>query len=174
MQCRSITAADPTGLGGRYRTGNTITVVFSESTNRGGFGGVGETNAVMTKANVDNTFSFTNSLGNGYTGQWTSRTTLVITITDDSNSGPPVPSTFKLTVVVSGNIRNYPPQCAETSATSGVLLGNFGLSLITISSWGNFGSSPITISSWVASAPAGITTCGGFASGSPVLIREHV
>ena len=35
---RSITAADPTGLGGRYRTGNTITVVFSESTNRGGFG----------------------------------------------------------------------------------------------------------------------------------------
>ena len=76
----SITAAD--GQKGAVSTGlndyDTVTVVFDRETSRP---------AVATKANLDALFSFSASLGSGYTGTWdTDYKTLVVNITSAATS----------------------------------------------------------------------------------------
>lgn len=66
-----------------FSVGVTMTVTFSEVTNRAGFDGL------LTRTDVDSLFSFgIFSLGQGYVGEWTDDQTIVITITDPLGATP--------------------------------------------------------------------------------------
>jgi hypothetical protein len=63
--------------------GVTMTVTFSELTNRAGFTGL------LTRTDVDSLFSFgIFSLGQGYVGEWIDDQTIVLTITDPLGATP--------------------------------------------------------------------------------------
>jgi len=78
-----------------FSAGDTITIRFSEETNRP---------VVSTIVDIDKLFTFTPSIGVNYVGTWTSTTTLVITILDTGNLPIPTPLTIK--VEPAGNLRN--------------------------------------------------------------------
>jgi len=65
----SLTAADPGVVTAGFSVGDTITVRFSEPTNQP---------AVATKANIDALLSFSESLSDDYTGQFTNSLTLIV------------------------------------------------------------------------------------------------
>ena len=153
IQISSLFASDPTGLGARYRAGNTISVTFSEDTNLGGYS-LGQ---IMPKTALDNLFTYSTSIGQGYYGEWTSRKVLVITIVNEDGAGPPIPGDFVVSVKATGNLRNYPPGCAPTVVTSGAMTGAFG-------------ESSITIDSWVAGAPPGFGDCKGYVTGATMTV----
>lgn len=128
----SITAAPPTGVGDTYRSGSKITCVFSRDTNQG-FQTLGGT-TTLTKTQVDALLTSSVPLGATYTGDWTTLSTLVITVTDVTGAGPPTVGEFFMTVKSGGELRNVPPASAPSTARSGVLAGNFGASTIAITS----------------------------------------
>lgn len=62
-------------------------------------------------------FSFSDSLGYDYSGEWATRKQLVITIVSEYGAGPPIPGTFTVSVKASGDLRNFPAACAPTVIT---------------------------------------------------------
>jgi len=91
-----VEAADPnvpvvTG----FSDGDTITVTFSEDTNRP---------AITTKVDLDNLFTFSSSIGDNYVGTWASPSVLIITILDTGGIATPTPLT--ITVKQLGGLTN--------------------------------------------------------------------
>ncbi|MGI0011355.1 MAG: LamG domain-containing protein, partial [Nitrosopumilaceae archaeon] len=77
----SVIASDGDGIADDgFSNGDTITVKFTNSTNRP---------PVATKSQVDGLFTFSQSLGNNYVGEWINPSTLVITIVDSTGATPP-------------------------------------------------------------------------------------
>ena len=113
----SLIADDPDGADAIYGNGDTITVGFSEPTNQP---------SVATKADLDALFSFTQSIGDNYSGTWTDPLTLVITIDDSNNATPPAIDTLRVTVKATGNLKNAAATSLPSTAESSALTGNFG------------------------------------------------
>ena len=106
-----------------FTDGDTITITFSEDTNRP---------IVSTKADIDNLFTFSDSLrvDNDYVGTWSSATTLVITIIDvDVGSAGPQFDVFTMTVIADGvnDLKNIDETSQASTSTSPTLDGNFGV-----------------------------------------------
>jgi YVTN family beta-propeller protein len=113
-----LVANDPNGISG-YNDGDTIIVEFSESTNRP---------SAFTKDDLDNLFTFSQSLGSNYIGQWSSKSILVITIVDSTNATPPQVGVLTFTVNESANLKNEAENSFSSNAISPVLSNNFGTS----------------------------------------------
>eukprot|EP00961_Rhodomonas_salina_P038634 519009-Rhodomonas_salina.1 len=128
----SITAVNPSGFGDEYKAGDKIVVRFNLPTNRGFTTLTGST--ALSKAQLDTLFSFSQSLGRNYTGQWDSTQQLTITVGDTTNSGPPSVESFTMQCRAAGELRNSPPACAPSTAVSDVLQGNWGPCELTITS----------------------------------------
>ena len=116
----SIRAADPAPIDDAvFGNGDTITVRFSEATNQP---------AVTTTQDLDNLFTFSQSLGTSYTGVFVNPQTLVITIVDSTGATPPVVGEFFLTVNSGAGIPEL--RAADGSEpstpTSPLLVGTFG------------------------------------------------
>jgi hypothetical protein len=113
----SLFASDPTGIIGGYANGNTITAIFSEPTNQP---------AVATTGDLNTLFTFSQNLGNGYSGTWVNPSTLVITINDASGATPPAVGGLTLTINAAGHLRNAPNTSLASVSTSPILTGSFG------------------------------------------------
>jgi len=66
-----------------YSNGDMISILFDSNTNSAG-------GRLANKIEVDNMFTFTESLGTIYRGTWQSPTTFIITVNNINNAGPPV------------------------------------------------------------------------------------
>jgi len=119
----SWTASPPLGLTTcqGYVQGSTMTVQFSEITNRAGFPRV-----AVTRQQLDALFSFYYNIGSDYTGQWTNDATLVITITNPFGATPPQIGQSIAVVKASANLRSVPPITAACKAASPPMVGKFG------------------------------------------------
>jgi hypothetical protein len=129
---------------GTFDVNDTITLVLSERTDRGGLP------EVVSRQQIDSFLSFNQNLGANYSGQWLESGVWVspvgpgvipdvpysrilkITIHNTSGAWPPTIDTLRATFLPSARIRNVPPVCAPASSTSPVLSGDFGPSQITI------------------------------------------
>jgi YVTN family beta-propeller protein len=148
----NLIADDPTETHNSYTSDITVTAVFSESTNKPG--GI----AVQNKNNVDNIFTFSQSLGANYTGQWVTSSTFVITIKDSTGATPPAIGVFSATVNPSANLKNTGGTSLPSISTSPLLAGTFGTFTVSI---------PVTDGgSAVVTLPSGITTTITLPSGS--------
>ena len=117
----SITATD----GGRVvgvTNGDNIAIVFDSATNIPG---------LVSKSLVDNLLSFSGNLGSDYSGVWVASNTLVITISDNTESTLVVGDSVTVLPVAglkfAGNLGN-------SSSASGVLDGSFDPPVLTITS----------------------------------------
>ncbi|AFS80974.1 hypothetical protein NKOR_05440 [Candidatus Nitrosopumilus koreensis AR1] len=118
----SLVAADPLHLTtSGYGNKDTITVQFSETTNRADF-----SDAELPKSDVDSIFKFSHSLGDDYTGKWITPSKFEITIKDSSNSAPPAVGTFSLSVKLSAGLQDESESSLISTATSPLLSGTFG------------------------------------------------
>ena len=122
----SVVADDPDGGDAVFGAGDTITVTFDEATNES-FG------PVLTKANLDTLFTFSQDLGTDYTGLWSDPVTLVITIVNPLGATPPTADTdgvdngeLRLTVNSGGGLKDAANESLASIAISPLLTGNFG------------------------------------------------
>ncbi|MFT5127240.1 MAG: VCBS repeat-containing protein, partial [Rhodothermales bacterium] len=70
----SFRAADPDGKDDAISAGDTLSITFSEATDQAGLSGL------LTQSLVDSLFSFTHSIGSGYTGSWVNNSLFSVTI----------------------------------------------------------------------------------------------
>jgi len=116
----SLSASDPdgitTGEDGGFTNGDTITVIFNEPTNRP---------TVATTTDLNNLFTFSQSIGTSYTGSWSSKSVLVITILDKAGGSPTIGG-LTLTVKASANLKNEAGTSLPSTAVSPFLTGDFG------------------------------------------------
>ncbi|MEX2193597.1 MAG: LamG domain-containing protein, partial [Nitrosarchaeum sp.] len=115
--------AGGTGLG--FSDGDTITVVFSEATNR--------PNAAE-KTSIDSLFTFLKNgnpvfMGNNYVGSWTSPTTLVLTFVDTAGHGSPSVGTLQIKINEPSLIKNEDSSSLSSVGTSPYLSGDLGTPL---------------------------------------------
>ena len=146
---------DSSGLDAVYGTGDTFTIRFSEATNRPGGTGTHD------KTTVDSIFTFNQggvpiSLGNSYTGKWTSTNTYQVTITDDTGNGTPKIGLLSVTVNSGANLKNLAGTSLASVATSQVLTGSFGAK-----------SGPF-ITTFIANDPSGLSA--GYGNGDALTI----
>lgn len=99
-----------------FNADDQITVSFDLDTNQV---------AVATKANIDALFSFSVSIGDDYTGTWTSTNTTVITITDPGTATPQI-GKLTVSVQVSANLKNAAETSGPCGSHSGRIIGNWG------------------------------------------------
>jgi len=118
----AITANDPDDLDEIYSTDDTITIQFDSDTNEPG--GTGN----QQRTEVDDLFTFTESLGQQYIGIWSAPDTFTITIRNANNAGPPVignstitPAQITLILPTDNNPQNF------SSLTSPILTGDWGI-----------------------------------------------
>ncbi|MGI0010277.1 MAG: hypothetical protein ACREAE_02625, partial [Nitrosopumilaceae archaeon] len=129
-----LVANDPDGTNAAYSNGDTISVKFSESTNvlyttatpQVLPSGLVILTPLLTKSQVDALFTFSQSLGNNYVGEWINPSTLVITIVDSTGATPPAVGELTLTIKASANIKNEAGTSIASTYTSPPLLGHFG------------------------------------------------
>lgn len=114
----SLVADDPKGtIVPGFDNSDTITVIFSEKTNQP---------AVNTKNALDDLFTFSQAIGDDYSGVWTANGDLVITILDGEQlTEPPVVGDLQVVVKGTGNLRAQNGSEPST-AVSPFLSGNFG------------------------------------------------
>jgi hypothetical protein len=117
----SIVAADSLDLDDVFGVGDTLTITFSEATNKA------QLPDVLTKEHIDLVLSFSQSLGADYTGEWKTNSVLVITARDVTRAGPPTIGGTRATVRAQAKLRNLPPVCAPTVTTSPPITGNWGI-----------------------------------------------
>ena len=150
----SITAGDPdgtiTGEASGFTDGDTITVTFSEETNR----------PVVSKADIDNLLNFTEnsspvSLGTDYVGTWVSATTLIITIIDTGSANPQI-GVFKIGVI--GELKNIDETSLASTDISDPLEGDFGTR-----------AGPSIIS--ITAADLNVSVVSGFSAGDAITVR---
>jgi len=114
---KSVVADDPDDGDSVYSNGDTITVRFSEPTNQP---------AVATRVDLDNTFTFTQNIGDGYTGEWVNSMTVKITITDATTDQSPQIGVVRVIVKESANLKNAAGTSLASIAVSPYLGGKFG------------------------------------------------
>ena len=117
----SMVASDSLDLDNVYGVGDTLTITFSEDTNKA------QLPDQLTKAHIDLLLSFSESLGTDYTGEWMSNRVLVITARNVDGAGPPGIGSARATVRADAKLRNVPPVCAPTVTTSPPISGNWGI-----------------------------------------------
>lgn len=122
-QIISLVADDPDDLDDIYSQGDTITITFDYNTNMPGGAGY------QTKSDVNNLFTFTESIGSTYRGQWITADTFVITINSVTNAAVEIGTT---TVTPDGTtpILSADGISDMSFATSPILSGDFGLPVI--------------------------------------------
>ncbi|NDB88836.1 MAG: hypothetical protein EB164_07995 [Thaumarchaeota archaeon] len=118
----AIIASDPTASAAGISNGDKIDIVFAEPTNR-----PDPTSSVsgLTKSDLDAMFTFSQSLGADYTGQWLDNSVLQITIVDSTGASASVGSltvTIKNTTV---EIKNSELTSRASVSTSPTLTGTF-------------------------------------------------
>lgn len=116
----SLVASDPDDGDAIYSIEDTITLVFSEATNRPGGG------EVLSKIVVDSFFSFSKDLESNYSAVWTSDTHLVVTIHSISGLIPPAIGELTVTVLLEANLLNKMETSLPSISTSPPLQGNWG------------------------------------------------
>ena len=82
----SWTAADADNADSTFSPGDTLTLLFSMRTNRGGSNGLSDAGG---KAWVDTLLEFSASLGRDYSGHWADASQLVIVSVDPTDAAPP-------------------------------------------------------------------------------------
>lgn len=117
----SMVASDSLDLDNVYGVGDTLTITFSEDTDKAGL-----PNSV-TKSQIDYLLSFSETLGANYTGKWTSSRVLVITARDVTGAGPPSIGGTRATVKAQAKLRNVPPVSGATVTMSPTITGNWGI-----------------------------------------------
>ena len=117
----SMVAADSLDLDNVYGVGDTLTITFSQDTNKA------QLPDQLTKADIDLLLAFSQSLGTDYTGSWISNRVLVITARNVVGAGPPGIGSTRATVRAEAKLRNVPPVCAPTVTTSPPISGNWGI-----------------------------------------------
>jgi len=117
----SLVADDPDDGDIIYSTDDTITINFDSNTNEPGGTGI------QTKTAVDNLFTFTESLGQPYRGQWTAADTFTITINGLRNVGPPVIGVTTVTPAGITLILSSDGTSELSTSVSPVLSGDFGI-----------------------------------------------
>ncbi len=117
----SLSANDPDDMDVIYSDGDTITIIFDSSTNTPG--GI---TLVQDKLAVDDMFTFTESLGAEYTGQWNTEDTFVITIINPLESTPPVIGITTVTPTGVTPILSADETSEPSTIISPVLVGDFG------------------------------------------------
>jgi len=116
----SLIVDDPDDLDDVYSVGDTITILFDSNTNEPGGTGT------QTKSKVNDLFTFTESIGQAYSGKWVTPDTFTITI----NSISSVELIINYTTVTPTGIKLIYPADGTLDAshmTSPVLSGDFGI-----------------------------------------------
>jgi uncharacterized repeat protein (TIGR01451 family) len=113
----SLVASDPDSSDAVFSTGDTLTIRFSESTNQP---------PVNSKSALINLFTFSQGIGDDYSGVWQNPRTLVITILDAGFDVPPQIGVLTLTVKESGNLKDAAGTSLASTSTSPALTGTFG------------------------------------------------
>jgi len=124
----AFVADDPDSGDNVYSVGDTLTVRFSEATNQPF---KGTTNS-LTKTDLLNLFTFSQTLGDGFTGTWNNPSTLIITITDITNATPPTIDSLTVTVKTGASLKNEAGNSLVSTSTSGALTGSFGTFTVSI------------------------------------------
>ena len=145
LEILSLVADDPDKADSVYSNQDTITVTFSEPTNRANMPEAG-----ATKADIDRLFDFSHNLGLDYTGHWPDRLTLVITIVNKHDNSQPTVGGLYVTTKEEGKLRNYP---ASTNAA--LISGNRNSTILKLA--GDFGPSTIYIRAFRASSPESLS-----------------
>ncbi len=114
-----LTADDPDDLDTVYSIDDTITILFDSCTNQPGG------NGPQTRVEVNDLFTFSESLGQAYNGKWESCDSFVITIKGINNAGVTIGTT---TVTPAGTVPIYPADNTPDPSivTSPILDGNWG------------------------------------------------
>ncbi len=117
----SLVASDPFDPDEIYTTGDTITIVFDSDTDKPGG------TAVQQKEDIDKLFTFTESLGMAYTGQWKAANTFFIEIKSANGAEPPVVDITTVTPAGITPILSADNTSDASSTISPVLSGTFGI-----------------------------------------------
>jgi len=114
----SIVASDSDPINDGFGDEDSITVTFSEPTNRP---------LASTKTDIEKLFTFSDSLGADYVGTWTGASTLVIIIIDAGSASPQIGG-FTMTVIADGvnDLKTQAGTSLASTSTSPALAGNFG------------------------------------------------
>jgi hypothetical protein len=125
----AVIASDPDDSESSYDVGDAIIVRFSETTNKGEL-----PDKMIPRQAIDNLLQFNLPLGSDYEGDWVTCNSLRIIILNSSQSPPPIPlANITVTVLPSGNLRNWPPAAAaSTHSFTGMLEGSFGPEAIKV------------------------------------------
>jgi hypothetical protein len=115
-------AEDPDNLDNEFSAGDYFLVTFSAKTNYGGL----PPEAPLDKERLDRLFTFKHPMGANYTGEWRNNGSAVYIYTWDATGGSPLIDVSTVTVKASGNVRNWPPACKPSTATSPSLRGDLG------------------------------------------------
>jgi len=119
---KSLVADDPDSSDSVYSVGDIISMRFSEPTNqKDPSPGDGK----LTRNDLDKLFTFTQSIGDDYSGQWIDSMNLKITIDEITLDEPPEINELRAIAKASGDIQTDEGSAASTS-TSPVLTGSFG------------------------------------------------
>jgi len=132
----ALVASDPDNLDDIYSIDDTITITFDSDTNESG--GTGN----QQRTAVDDLFTFTESLGDQYRGQWTTPYTFTITIKNVNNAEPPVIDVTTVTPSGTTPILSADGTSNASFDTSPVLFGDFG-EPIFLPPWMNGGAGVI-------------------------------
>lgn len=95
---------------------DTLTIAFSKNTNQV---------TATTKTNIDSLFTFSEALGDDYTGAWSDAATLVITVADPRNNGNPQTGSFQITAKAGNGIKDETETSDELSGISPTLSGGW-------------------------------------------------
>ena len=137
----SLVARDPDKGDSVYSAGDFIAVTFNQATNRANLPEQG-----VDKAQIDNLFKFSHSLGRDYTGYWPNSSTFIIDILDIEGNGHPTIDSFFVTTRVEGRLRD-----SFGVSEAAVISGNGNETILTLK--GEFGPSTIFIRAFRASSP---------------------
>jgi len=115
----AFVADDPDNLDGVYSNGDTITVTFSESTNKP---------IAAAKADIDALFTISEALGTDYTGAWNAAgDILTITVVNATGALPPVIGSLTFTVLAAANLQNAANTSAASTSASAGITGDWGV-----------------------------------------------
>ena len=97
----SLIAEDPLELTSVYGKDDTITILFSETTNQASF-----SDDSLSRTEVNSIFEFSTSLGDDYIGKWITPAKFLITIKNSDNNGTPLVGSFSLLVKLSAGLKD--------------------------------------------------------------------
>jgi hypothetical protein len=112
-----VVASDPDNMDGIYSNNDVITIKFSTATN---------TPSVANKTALLAVFSFSQSLGTLFTGQWPTPDICEITIIDATGALPPKIGELLVSVRSTGSLKNSAGTSLPSVSVSAPIIGNWG------------------------------------------------